>query len=404
MTVFRNARIVDAAGERRGDVLVEGGLVVSVAEGGFPALPGSAGQLEIIDAAGKILMPSFVDLHAHFRDPGFPEKETIETGLAAAVRGGYTAVNLMANTKPPCSSMETIRYVREKAEAAGLATVHQCATITEGMKGEGCGHIAGLSGVRFLSDDGRGVADAHALYRAMLAARDAGMVVIEHAESSEFSKIDMRLAEDSMTARDIELCAATGCPLHVAHVSTKGSAALVALGKSRGLPLTCEVTPHHLALTGSTNYRVNPPLRTVEDIEALIAAIGSGTIDCISTDHAPHTAGDKADGALGISGIETAFAICYTVLVRSGRIGLPRLSELMSLGPARIWGLNRGLVKPGFEAELVLLDTGIESTVDPGDFASKGKNTPFAGMGFFGRIDLTMHGGRIVYDSKKEKP
>jgi dihydroorotase len=268
------------------------------------------------------------------------------------------------------------------------------------MDGRTVDHLETLGhAVHIISDDGHDVMDARVMLQAMTAAAHLGLTVMVHCEDMNLSSIDYRLAEDLMTERNIALARAAGCRLHVAHVSTEGSMRAVIAAKQRGQAVTCEVTPHHLALTNATSYRVNPPLRTQQDVDFLIHAVEQGWVDTISTDHAPHTAEDKAAGAPGMVGLETAFGVCSTTLVRSGHITLARLTELMSTTPARILGLNKGRIAPGYDGDLVLVDRDAPWIVDSSHFASKGRNTPFDGRTLYGRVVMTIKAGRVVYQA-----
>lgn len=375
------------------DIRVQSGVITAVERGL------SSDGAAAVEAGGLTCLPAFCDLHAHFRDPGQTQKEDLGSGSRAAVRGGYTAVNLMANTKPVISSRLQVQDVLDRAAAIDLIDVHQCASITRDMDGRTVDHLETLGhSVRIISDDGHDVMDARVMLQAMTAAARLGLTVMCHCEDMNLSGTDYRLAEDLMTHRNIELARAAGCRLHIAHVSTEGSMRAVIAAKERGQAVTCEVTPHHLALTSATSYRVNPPLRTQQDVDFLIRAVEQGWVDAIATDHAPHTADDKAAGAPGMVGLETAFGVCATALVRPGHITLARLTELMSRNPARILGLNKGCIAPGYDGDLVLVDLNTPWTVDAAAFASKGHNTPFDGRTLVGRIVMTIKAGKIVYD------
>ena len=389
--LIKNARIVDSSQDFIGDVYINNGLIYEIGKK-------LEKDCEILDGEGFVLAPSFIDLHSHFREPGYTYKEDLLSGSLAAVRGGYTAVNLMANTKPVCSSMNTIEKVLKKAKEINLLDIHQCASITEDLKGESIDHLCELTTeVRFISDDGKGVANSKIMLEAMLKAKEKNLTVISHAENEELVDIDTRLAENMMTWRDITLSKFTGSKLHLAHVSTKEAMKDIIEGKLQGGRITCEVTPHHLALTDKTEYRVNPPMRETQDVSFLIQAIKDGFVDAIATDHAPHSAEDKINGAPGISGLETSFAVCFTKLVEEGHITLNKLSELMSRNPAKIMQLNKGEVKIGYEGDLVLLDTKTKYIINTSEFLSKGKNSPFNGKSVIGKVICTIKGGRIVY-------
>ena len=355
-----------------------------------------------VDADGLVLLPAFVDIHAHFRDPGFTHKEDLMTGGMAALKGGFTFVNLMGNTDPVCSNMETIRYVRDKARDLDLVQVHQCASITDNFDGKTLAHLDDLDDdVIMITDDGKGVTSPLTMYRAMEKARDKGRIVMAHAEEMELTEIDYRLSENLETVRDIYLAKHTGARLHLTHVSTREAMDEIRRAKAGGADnITCDVTPHHISLWDN-DYRVNPPIREKEDVEALIEGIRDGTVDAIGTDHAPHTQEDKKEGSPGISGIETAFGICHTYLVKAGHIDMGQLVKLMSENPARILGLNKGRLQSGYDGDVVLVDLEKEMEINGDDFVSKGKNTPFSGMKVKGEILMTIRGGSIKYLTKE---
>ena len=392
--LIQNARLVDARGETRGDVLTENGRIAAVG----PHLTAPAG-CEAVDAAGLVLMPAFIDMHCHFRTPGFEYKEDVRTGSRAAAHGGYTYVTCMANTKPVCSSGEIAEGVMAAARAAGLCEVNQCVSITRDFDGKTLSHLETLpDSVRCISEDGHGVQNNFVMWQAMCIAREKGLLVLSHAEDADISPVDYRLAENIETARNILLAEYTGARLHLCHVSTAEAIADVAAAKRRGAHVTCEVTPHHLWFADDAcDYRVNPPIRTAADVAALVQAVRAGTVDAIGTDHAPHSAQDKAAGAAGMVGLETSFAVCHTKLcVREG-LPLALLSRLLSRGPAQILGLNKGLLAPGFDADLVLADTAAEWQVDPAQFQSKSRNTPFGGTRLSGLVKATVKAGRFTY-------
>ncbi|MCY6369684.1 dihydroorotase [Clostridium ganghwense] len=394
--LIKNVRVVDFAQSFYGDVYIYAGKIFEIGKS-------ICKDCEVIDGKGKVLLPSFIDMHAHFREPGFTHKEDILSGSKASVRGGYTGVNLMANTNPVCSSMDTFNYVTERAQQVGLVDAHQVVSITRNLEGSDISHLDSLtSAVKFISDDGKGVADNKVMLDAMIKAREKNITVISHAENPEMSNIDMRMAENMMTWRDISLAKFTNCKLHMAHVSTKEAMMDVIQAKKEGYDITCEVTPHHLALTDETEYRVNPPMRGKEDVNFLIKAIKDGFVDAIATDHAPHTEEDKKNGSPGISGIETSFSVCYTKLVKEEGITLNKLSEIMSKRPAEIMGLNKGQITVGYDADFALVDLDKEYTINSEEFESKGKNTPFNEKKVSGEILMTIKGGKIVYTNDKE--
>lgn len=394
--LIKNARVVDCSQDFTGDVYVKNGLIFELGEG-------INKDCSVFDGEGLVLLPSFIDLHAHFRDPGLTYKEDINSGCKAAVKGGYTAVNLMANTKPVCSSMNIVKYVENKARETGLVDIHQTVSITRNLEGSDISHLDEINNeVKFISDDGRGIVDNNVMLKAMKKVKEKGLTIISHVEDENIAAIDARLSENLMTSRDVILAENTGCRLHVAHVSTREAMEYIIASKNKGSNITCEVTPHHIALTDEVEYRVNPPIRKKEDRDFLIDSIKNGWVDAIGTDHAPHSYDDKRNGAPGISGIETSFSVCYTKLVKEGHISLNKLSELMSKNPGEIMKLNKGKIQVGYDGDLVLVDINKKYIVDADEFRSKGKNTPFEGMELYGEVKFTIKGGRFVY-SKGEK-
>lgn len=393
--LIKNANMIDAYESFYGDILITDGIITEIGK------EINKNGIDIIDAKGLTLMPSFIDTHAHFRDPGLTYKEDMESGSRAAAKGGYTGVCLMGNTNPICSTKEVVEYVRNKAKEVGLIDVHQCVSITENFGGKSIEHLNAFDDDKELvaiTDDGVGVMDSSIMMKAMEKAKENNWIVMSHAEDKTFSKIDMRIAEDLMTIRDLYLAKVTKARLHMAHVSTIESIEAIRRAKKDGANVTCEVTPHHIGLTTEeSNYRVNPPIREKEDVNAIIEGIKDGTVDCIGTDHAPHTEEDKAKGAPGMVGIETAFSICYTELVRKNGISVNKLSELMSKNPAKILGMNKGSITIGKDGDLVLVDLNKEIVIDKEKFASKGKNTPFHGRKYFGEVVMTIKGGKLIY-------
>lgn len=393
--LIKNANLIDSTQNFIGDLYIENG---KIRELGINLVKK---DVETIDAEGLTVMPSFVDTHAHFRDPGFTYKEDLKSGSMAALRGGYTGVCLMGNTKPICSNKEVLDYVDNKAKELSLVDIHQCITITENFDGKSLEHLKDFKEderIKAISDDGVGVSDSKIMMDAMSIAKENDWVVMSHAETREFSGVDMRLAENMMTWRDITLAKVTKAKLHMCHVSTKEAMKYIIDGKCEGVNVTCEVTPHHIALTKEINdYRVNPPIREKEDVEFLLRAIKHGDVYCIGTDHAPHTKEDKEKGAPGMVGLETAFPICYTTLVKDGVISLNKLSELMSRNPAKLLKMNKGTLGIGMDGDLVVLDLNKKIKVDSNKFYSKGKNTPFEGMEFFGEVKMTIKDGKVLY-------
>lgn len=389
--LIKGANIVDSSQNFIGDVYVKDGKIELIGKN-------IKADCETIDASGLTLLPSFVDLHVHFREPGYEYKEDIESGSRAALKGGYTTVNLMGNTNPICSSKETLDYILDKNKEVGLIDIDQTVSMTKDFDGKDSSHLDDLPDyVKFISDDGVGVKNNRTMLDIMLKAKKRDWTIISHAEDEDITPYCSRLSENLITSRDIELAKYTDAKLHMAHVSTIEAIEYIMDAKLKGAKVTCEVSPHHIALTDSTSYRVNPPLRTKEDVKAIRRAIEEGYVDTIATDHAPHTAEDKEKGAPGMVGLETAFAVSYTALVKEEHINLNRLSELMSKNPAQIMDINAGQIKIGFDGNLVLVDLEKHYHIDPDSFVSKGKNTAFAGMSVYGEIVTTIVRGQVRY-------
>ncbi|MFA5576492.1 MAG: dihydroorotase [Tissierellaceae bacterium] len=388
--MIKGARIVDESKDFTGDLYIRDGKI----EDYGPSLNYGC---EKINGQGLVLMPSFVDLHVHFREPGYTHKEDLSTGGQAALRGGYTLVNLMGNTRPISSSMDIVDYVLGRAEELDLVDIHQVVSVTKDFDGTSLEHLDSLDDrVKFISDDGVGIQSNIVMYNAMLKARDKGLTIMVHAEDKDLTPIDYRISENIISFRDIYLSKVTGARLHLCHVSTAEVIEEIRRAKKEGANISCEVTPHHISLWDN-DYRVNPPIRTKRDVDAIIGGIIDGTVDAIATDHAPHTKEDKLNGAPGLSGLETSFSVAYTRLVRTGKINLMDLSKIMSANPARIMEVNRGRIERGYRADLVLLDLGRERLVEGEKFYSKGKNTPFEGMKFYGEVVMTLKNGEIKY-------
>lgn len=395
--LIKDVNLIDESNNFFGDIYIENGLIKELGTK-------LNKECETLDGKGLVLMPAFIDTHAHFRDPGFEYKEDIESGSKAAVRGGYTTVTLMPNTKPVCSSKEVLDYVVNKGKEVGLVDLYQTVSITKNLSGEEINHLKEFEGnpnVKAITDDGKGVSDSKIMMEAMKIAKENNWIVMSHAESPEFSKVDMRLAENMMTWRDITLAKFIDCRLHMSHVSTKEAMKYIIEGKNDGVKVTCEITPHHLALNNKiSNYRVNPPIREEEDVNFLIKAIKMNYVDCIGTDHAPHSKEDKEKGAPGMIGIEQAFSICYTKLVKENHISLNKLSQLMSGNAAKLLNINKGKLQPGFIGDLVLIDLNKKRVFKEEDIVSRSKNTPFNGMKFYGDVVVTIKNGKIVYKSE----
>ena len=420
MIILKNVNIIGEDGALKpAEIAVENGKIADIdaAEAGKEA--------QVIDCGGKLLMPGFIDAHVHLREPGFEEKETIKTGTMAAAVGGYTTVMPMPNLRPVPDDPETMKEYMSKIEADKVVNVLPYAAITEGEKGKDVvdmEELLKLGAVAF-SDDGVGVQSSDIMKSAMEKAAELGTMIVAHTEDNSLKnagsvhqgeyaeKMGWRgipsACEYAQVERDIELVRETGCRYHVCHVSTKETIEFVRKAKKEGLKVSCEITPHHLTLIDEDvkdgNGKMNPPLRSREDRAALIEAIKDGTADIVATDHAPHTAEEKARGVekapFGIVGLETAFAVLYTKLVKTGELTLKRLQEVMAEVPAELFGLkNTGKIRAGYDADLVLVDIEEEYVIDPEGFKSMGKNTPYGGEKVFGRVLWTMVGGKVVYD------
>lgn len=439
LTLIYNARLVD----KNIDVKNAALLISKNKIAGFPSKESvkemlSDENVSKFDAQGAVLMPGFIDMHAHFRDPGFTYKEDIESGSKAAAAGGFTHCLLMPNTNPVLSSQIQAEENNKKAKEAGFCNVIQSVSITKDFDGKTLDHLDSLNSkvVPVITEDGKEVASSSVMFEAMKKAAAKKIIVACHCEDPSLAAaakpfrqkalellkeekpsasqkkeaalnlkeadLLLKLAEDTATLRNIELAKEAGCHLHLCHVSTKTCLDAVRRAKKEGQPVTCEVTPHHLALSGEKIPEifniVNPPLRSEEDRLACVQALADGTADVIATDHAPHSLEDKKNGSPGFSGLETAFASAYTALVKNGSMKLKKLSELMSARPAQILGLkNRGLLEEDYIADLVLLDLDSQCTVCGEEFASKGKFTPLENKKLWGIVKATFLEGKIVF-------
>jgi len=389
--LIKNAR--DAKGNPL-DLLIKDGVIAAMGLNLDPQ-----GE-DVLEADGRTLLPSFIDTHTHWRTPGFEYKEDISTGSAAAAAGGYTFCTLMPNTNPVCSSAQIANAVVEEAKRVGLCDVHQTLSIATNFDGKTLDHLKTMpESIRAVTEDGHGVMNNEVMAKAFAICAQRGVIIMSHAEDSDISPWDYRLAENIETIRNIHLSSYYGTRLHMCHVSTKESIEAIQEAKWKGVPVTCEVTPHHLWFDDTMcQYRVNPPIRKDYDVQALIEACKLGMVDSIGTDHAPHSDEDKAKGACGMVGSETAFGVCYTVLCKNNGMSLEALSELMSANPARIMGLEKkGRMELGCRADLVLVDLDTEWVVDKTKFHSKSSNTPFEGAHLWGKVLTTIKGGKITY-------
>jgi len=420
-TLIRNGRVIDPASGKDGiyDILVEGGTIASV-DASIPK-----GDNDIIDAAGCFVMPGLVDLHVHFREPGFEYKETIKTGSMAAAHGGVTTVFPMPNTKPVIDSVDMYDKVQTIIDRDAVVNVHQVASVTLRQQGETPVDVAALKkvGCIAISEDGKSVMNSQVYREAMKAAAAEDVLVMAHCEDKNLvngGALNEGVAsrryhvngitnavEDVIVARDILLSKETGCRLHLCHCSTADSVKLIKAAKDEGLKVTGEVCPHHFMLCDediiedNADYKMNPPLRSRADMEAVREGLRNGTMDVISTDHAPHSAEEKAKpiGAapFGITGIETSLCLTYTGLVLTGILTPMQMVEKMSYNPAKIAGIDRGTLLPGRPADIIIVNVDDEIVIDRNNFVSKGHNTPFDGYKVKGIVEYTIVGGKIVY-------
>ena len=427
--LLRGGRILDPSRnvDEIGDVFIADGKIKS-AEGRV----GNPDDAEVVDCAGLVISPGFIDVHCHLREPGREDVETIATGARAAAAGGFTAVCAMPNTDPVTDNQAAVGFIIRQAQRASAARVHVIGAISVGQKGETLAEMGEMfsAGAVAVSDDGKPVVSAHLMRTALEYARSFSIPVIDHCEEPTLAHggsmnegiVSARLglkgipseAEEIMVIRDILLARRTGGHVHLAHMSTHGSVELIRWGKERGINVTAEVCPHHISLTEErvltydTNAKMNPPLRTQRDVESLREAVKDGTIDMIATDHAPHHYDEKerefADAPNGIIGLETALAVSVTNLVESGHIDFNTLVEKMSCAPARLFGLPGGTLGKGAVADVTVFDPSRSWVVNPGEFLTKGRNTPYAGMTLKGRAMCTVVGGNIVHRLAGESP
>jgi dihydroorotase len=423
--LLRGGRVIDPARnfDANADVLLRNGKVVRV-EPGIAV----ANDVRVVEVAGKWVVPGLIDMHTHLREPGQEYKENIETGTAAAAAGGFTAVCAMPNTVPPNDNRAVTELIVRRAREVGSVRVYPIGCITQGQKGENLAEMGELreAGCVAVSDDGKSVMNSEVMRRALEYARGFGLLVIQHAEDHNLSangpahegpvstRIGLRsqpaAAESAMVARDLELVALTGARYHVAHVSCAETVRLVRDAKRRGLPVTCEVTPHHLTLTDEacagydTSTRVNPPLRSDKDVAAVREALADGTIDAVATDHAPHSPVEKdvefEQAACGLIGLETALALCLD-LVHDNMIGPLALFARMSTAPAKILGLVGGTLAPDAVADVTVIDPQATWICDPSRFRSRSRNSPFGGRTMRGKVMLTIVAGNIVFAEEK---
>ena len=408
------------------DLLIDAGRVVAVGTN----LKAPAGAAKI-NATGRLVLPGFVDLHVHFREPGFEYKESIQSGAAAAVAGGFTSVCCMPNTSPVNDNQAITEFILDRARVAGFANVFPIGAITKGSEGKELAEIGDLrrAGCVAISDDGKPVMNSLVMRRAMEYALAFDVPVVDHCEDLHLAEggcmnegaISTELglpgmpaaAEDVMVARNVALAELTGARLHLAHISTEGSVRMVREAKSRGLKVTAEACPHHFTITeevvrGYNTYaKMNPPLRTWKDVQAIKEGLRDGTIDVIATDHAPHATQEKqlgfTEAPFGIVGLETALSLTFA-LVEEGVLSLESAVDKLSTAPAKVFGLTKGTLAIGADADVAIVDQQEQWEVDPAKFRSKSRNTPFAGWKVKGRVRTTIVGGRVVFEAGPAEP
>jgi dihydroorotase len=422
--LIKGGRLVDPSRrlDQTLDLLLKDGVVAKVDEKIAP--PKGA---EVVDAAGLVVAPGFVDLHVHLREPGFEYKETIASGTAAAAAGGFTTVCAMANTDPVSDDAPTVAFVVRRARETGIVRVFPIGAVSKGLMGSELAEIGSMKaeGIVALSDDGKPVADAGVLRRALEYASMFDLPVVVHEEDPTLVRggvmnegwASTRLglagwpaaAEATMVARDVQIAALAGARLHVAHVSTRESLDAIRNARRKGVAVSCEVTPHHLTLTDEeivrsgydTRFKMNPPLRSEADRQALVAALSDGTIDCVATDHAPHHADEKAlefaDAPFGVTGLETALPVLVDALLLPKHLSLTRLVEVLSTAPARLFGLPYGTLAEGAPGDVVLFSTTRSTAVTPDGFLSRSRNSPWIARTLKGRVERTWVGGREVW-------
>lgn len=416
--LIKNGTVVTPEGEKKADLLIENGLIAAIS-------PDIREKCDVLNAEGKYLFPGIIDMHVHLREPGFEGKEDIESGCKAAVKGGVTQVCCMPNTNPINDNAVVTTYIKNRAAEVSLCKVNPIGSITKGQNGESLSEMGKMkaAGIVAVSDDGKSVDNSYIMRLAMEYANDFGLKCLCHCEDKNLVdggvvnegynstltglKGSLRAAEDIMIARDIALCESLNIPVHICHVSTYSGIEIIRSAKSRGVKVTAETCPHYFVLTDDiittydTNTKVNPPVREEKDRQAVLCGLKDGTIDCVVTDHAPHSLKDKQVGynlaAFGISGIETSFALSYTYLVKSGLISLTELAEKMCLKPAEILDLEGGKLVVGAPADITIVDIDKKFTIDGSEFVSKGKNTPFNGYEVYGVVDCTIVDGEIKY-------
>jgi len=423
--LLKNCRIIDGINNYKGL------LDILIADEKISRIDKHIDDVEaekIIDVQGNIVAPGFIDMHCHLREPGFEYKETIESGSRAAAKGGYTTVCCMPNTKPAIDSIRMVRELRKRIYESSDIEIIPIGALTIGQRGlEICDFKAMTSDdVKFFSDDGYSIMDNAIMMECLRQSKLHDFLVIDHCEDMGLSKGGVinegrisqklglkgipKIAEELQVMRDVMLAEYTGASIHIAHISTEGSLDIIRWAKQRGVKVSCEVTPHHISLSeediipSDTSFKVNPPLRTIEDVDALRKGLQDGMIDVIATDHAPHSdldkPGDFYKAANGISGIELSFPVCYTYLVKEGLLTMEELIKKMSYNPSKLLGLSKGVIEKGRDSDLTVVDIESQFIVDRNQLVSKGKNTPFHGKKLWGETLMTISKGKVVYEKE----
>lgn len=420
--LIKGGRVIDPEKKKESvvDIFIKDGIVEKIDKN----IGAAGGGTEVIDAAGLVVSPGFVDMHVHLRDPGFEDEETVESGALAAVKGGITTVACMPNTNPPIDSEHAVKYIMEKSQDVACRVL-PVAAMTKGQKGRSITEMGLLSqaGAVGFSDDGKCVADSRLMYEVMRYSIQFGLPLILHEEDLRMSECGLvhegkystilglegisRLSDDIMIARDIMLAQRSGAKIHITHLSTAGGVEMIGKAKKKGIDITCDVTPHHLFFddsvltTFNTNFKVKPPIRSSEDREALVEGVKSGVIDAVASDHAPHLDTEKnttfREAEFGTIGLETLFSASFTKLCLKENMSLPELIALITCGPAKILNIDAGKIEKGKTANITIIDNEAEKSIKREDFISKSKNSAFIGQELSGKIVYTISKGKLAY-------
>ena len=420
--LIKGGRVIDPEKRKESvvDIFIKDGIVEKIDKN----IGAAGGGTEVIDAAGLVVSPGFVDMHVHLRDPGFEDEETVESGALAAVKGGITTVACMPNTNPPIDSEHAVKYIMEKSQDVACRVL-PVAAMTKGQKGRSITEMGLLSqaGAVGFSDDGKCVADSRLMYEVMRYSIQFGLPLILHEEDLRMSECGLvhegkystilglegisRLSDDIMIARDLMLAQRSGAKIHITHLSTAGGVEMIGKAKKKGIDITCDVTPHHLFFddsvltTFNTNFKVKPPIRSSEDREALVEGVKNGVIDAVASDHAPHLDTEKnttfREAEFGTIGLETLFSASFTKLCLKENMSLPELIALITCGPAKILNIDAGKIEKGKTANITIIDNEAEKSIKREDFISKSKNSAFIGQKLSGKIVYTISKGKLAY-------